>query len=163
MDPVLLVLLEAAAILGGVFGTLVGYRVVRGSRASERAYAAWYARHGRHLKWIGPWSLFAAAAMPVIARDPIEPTGKLLGVLLVVGLVAIVVRTWRPGPPVARPRGVIAVAEFALGALLYGGVLAGAVAELGIELEGAGIAIALVCGAVIQRVLDVWFARFAAR
>jgi hypothetical protein len=44
----------AIPLAGGVYGTLIGYRVV-GKRPGESAkYDQWYTRFGVHFKWMGP-------------------------------------------------------------------------------------------------------------
>lgn len=41
-------------LLGGLYGTLLGFRVIGKAAGEDPKYDAWHERFGQHLKWLGP-------------------------------------------------------------------------------------------------------------
>lgn len=61
-------LVEAAIpVLGGLYATLMGFRVV-GARSGDPKYEAWHARIGRHLKWLGPAVMGSGVLFFILSR-----------------------------------------------------------------------------------------------
>jgi hypothetical protein len=61
-------LVEAAIpLLGGLYAALLGFQVV-GRRTNDPKYDAWYAKWGRHLKWLGPAVMASGVLVYFLSR-----------------------------------------------------------------------------------------------
>ncbi len=108
-DWVLFVLFELLAVVGGVFGTLIGFGVMGRTGADPAAYQRWYEQAGWRLRWLGPTMLLVAASLPVaFGVAPSTPWAEhLVGWSLFVGLAVVVVATWKREPAVGWPVGAL--------------------------------------------------------
>lgn len=163
-DWVLFVLFELLAVVGGVFGTLIGFGVMGRTGADPAAYQRWYEQAGWRLRWLGPMMLLVAASLPVaFGVAPSTPWAEhLVGWSLFVGFAVVVVVTWKREPAVGWPVGALAWLGFAVASLTLGGVVAGLAESVGLDvsLHRAWVLPgSLVAGAVLARVLSVWSAR----
>ena len=60
-------ILEGAVMfLGGLYGTLLGFRIAGKKPGADPKWDAWYEKFGRHLKWLGPALMVFAILLPLL-------------------------------------------------------------------------------------------------
>ena len=164
MPWLLLALMEFAMVLGGVFCTLLGYRVILVDRPDTFSYRRWYDRAGRWLKFLGPVMLAIAVALPLMCGVVPAPAwvAKVLVLAISGAFVGFMVVTWKVEPPVAWPKGVFGWLGYLLTALCLCAVLGGILGAFGIDIPWGGPAFVVLYGVglVAARALSVWMARF---
>ena len=52
--------------LGGVYATLLGYRILGKKEGVDEKWDAWYAKFGHHFKWLGPSLMFCAVLLELM-------------------------------------------------------------------------------------------------
>ncbi len=168
MDIILLALMELAMLLVGVYGCLVGFRIYQGGAKVDRAaWERWYNATGHWLRFVGPFGLLVALALPLIFAKPAwlpawAPGASALALLSLVLVFAVV--TWRWTPKVGWPKGITAwLVLLWLEPLAWSGVAMGILDFLG--LDGRPFAdhrlwAWYLGGLVFARLRQVWFTRF---
>jgi hypothetical protein len=164
----LLLLLEAALLLAGVYGCLVGFRILRGGRSADRAaWKRWYRNVGHWMRFLGPFCLVLAVVFPLLVLRPLwlpawAPGAMALAVLAVV--VVFAGATWRWEPRVGWPKGLAAWLGFVwLEPLVWSGIAMGALDFLGAELgpvRDQPLWAWYLGGLAFARLRTVWFTRF---
>ena len=157
-------LMEFAMLLGGVFCTLLGFRLILVDRPDPFSYERWYRQAGVYCRFIGPFCLLIALALPLVFGYIPLPrwVGQALVLLLLVCFVAFAAATWRSEPAVHWPRGVWGWIGYLFSGLCLGAVLGGILRTTGLDVttDNPWFFGLFAVGLVLSRLLTVWFTRF---
>ena len=157
-------LMEFAMLLCGVFCTLMGFRLILVDRPDPLSYERWYRQAGVYCKFIGPFSLLIAVALPVAFGYIPAPrwAGQAMALLMLVCFVVFAAATWRSDPPVRWPRGFWGWLGYLFSGLCFGAVLGGILkmADLDVTTDNPWVFGLFGVGLVLSRLLTVWFTRF---
>jgi len=167
MPIVLLVLMELAMLLGGVYGCLVGFRIYQGGQGVDpAAWERWYRSAGHWMRFVGPFCLWLAVVLPFIFLEPcwLPPWVSGAAALSLLGLALVFAAfTWRWTPDVGWPKGIASWLSFLwLEPLLWSGIAMGILDFVG--LDGRPFAehrlwAWYLGGLAFSRLRSVWFAR----
>jgi hypothetical protein len=155
-------------LFGGGSCLLLGWGIIPRQPRHPQLHAAWLARSGHLLRWLGAILLLLGLQMPLLMGcGPALPpwVGQLMLAVVCGIFLAFVLRTWEPEPPVLWPKGFGAWFGFCFSVFASSAVLAGMLGSVGIDVGTDdwyfwGLAIPAF---IVVRGLQVWGTRLMAR